>query len=124
MQPHVVVIDDDEDIRASLENLLASAGFDCTTYESSERFLDVGVWGQSVCILLDVTMLGMSGLDLQERLVAMGVQKPVVVMTARLDEETRERAIRNGAIDVVAKPFDDDRLIDLLEKLRDENGNG
>jgi FixJ family two-component response regulator len=109
----VVVIDDDESVRKALRRLLRSAGMAVTTYASAEEFLAAGD-SAADCLLLDVRLPGMSGLDLQRLLAESGRDLAVVVMTAHEDQNVRRTALAAGAVDFILKPFDRDRLLDAV----------
>jgi FixJ family two-component response regulator len=109
--PMVCVIDDDESIQRALRRLLSATGFRVETFSSAEEFLDSEHVRRADCLVLDVHLGGLSGLDLQARLAKSGAATPVVVITAHDDRPTRARAARVGAVDYLAKPFDDERLI-------------
>jgi two-component system response regulator FixJ len=109
------VVDDDAGVRRSLQRLLQSAEFEPVGYEGAQVFLDAVSTLTSGCILVDVHMPVMDGLELQERLNELGVKLPVVVMTGHGDVQTAVRAMKAGAADFVEKPFDDERLISALE---------
>jgi len=108
--PLVYVIDDDASLLRALRRLLAAGGFRVCTFSSAEEFLE-SAKATPACLVLDVHLSGLSGLDLQERLVAAGRRIPVVFITAHDDAITRERARRAGAVDYLRKPFDDESLI-------------
>ena len=110
----VHVIDDDLAMRESVEFLLSSAGYDVELYETAQAFLDLSepTFG---CILSDVRMPGIDGLDLLKRLKSSGSKLPVLIMTGHGDVPLAVEAMKLGAIDFIEKPFDDDRLIGLIE---------
>jgi FixJ family two-component response regulator len=112
----VCVVDDDDSILRALRRLLGATGFRVETFSSAEQFLKSEHRGRADCLVLDVHLSGLSGLDLQERLATSGVSTPVVIITAHDEEPTRERAERAGAIEYLRKPFDDDSLIDAIHK--------
>jgi FixJ family two-component response regulator len=114
--PVVCVIDDDASLLRALRRLLRAGGFDVEVFSSAEAFLESGHRERVDCLVLDVRLEGMSGLELQERLVAAGSEIPVVFMTAHDDLSTRERAHRAGAIDYLRKPFDDESLIGAINR--------
>ncbi len=115
--PLVCVIDDDASLLRALRRLLRAGGFDVEVFSSAEAFLESGHRERVDCLVLDVRLEGMSGLELQERLVAAGSEIPVVFMTAAHDDlSTRERAHRAGAIDYLRKPFDDESLIGAINR--------
>jgi FixJ family two-component response regulator len=108
--PLVCVIDDDASLLRALRRLLEAGGFRVCTFSSAEEFLESATTAPA-CLVLDVHLGGLSGLDLQERLVAAGRRIPVVFITAHDDAATRERAHRAGAVDYLRKPFNDESLI-------------
>ena len=111
----VHVVDDDAGVRRSLERLLQAAAFEPIGYDGAQVFLDAVSALTSGCVLVDVRMPVMDGLELQERLNERGSKLPVVVMTGHGDVQTAVRAMKAGAADFVEKPFDDERLISALE---------
>lgn len=113
MLDRVHVIDDDEGLRAALAFLLDVHGFEASFYDSAAAFLDVADQAKG-CILTDVRMPGLSGLELVHELRARGIQTPVVIMTAHGDIPLAVEAMRAGVSDVLEKPFDDDRLLEAL----------
>jgi two-component system response regulator FixJ len=108
--PLVYVIDDDASLLRALRRLLGAGGFRVCTFSSAEEFLE-SERATPACLVLDVHLGGLSGLDLQERLIAAGRRIPVVFITAHDDAPTRERARRVGAIDYLRKPFNDESLL-------------
>jgi FixJ family two-component response regulator len=108
----VVVVDDDESLRQSVENLLGSVGVITEGFESAEAFLSSDALAETACLVLDLRLNGRSGLDLMAVLVDAGRTVPVVMLTAHGDREARQRAVRLGAIAFLAKPF---RAAELLE---------
>lgn len=107
----ILIIDDDSYVRASLENFLASAGYATESFASGEVLLESLPQPEADCLLLDVRMRGMSGLDLQEQLTKLGNTAPVIFLTAHCDEETRARALKGGAYAFFSKPFDEEALL-------------
>jgi FixJ family two-component response regulator len=112
----VCVVDDDESILRALRRVLGATGFRVETFSSAQQFLDSEHRDRADCLVLDVHLGGLSGLDLQERLARSGVSTPVIIITAYDDARTRERARRAGVIEYLRKPFDDDSLIDAIHK--------
>ncbi len=102
----VAVVDDDEAFRAALQRLLKSAGFSVRSFASAEDFLDSGRQHEIGCLIADIRMPGMSGLDLQAKLNAEHCPIPTIFITAHGDETLRLEAVRGGAVKVLAKPFD------------------
>lgn len=110
----IAVIDDDDSVRLSLDGLVRSLGYAVRTFASAEAFLAAGAGAGWACIVCDVNMPGMSGLDLQDRLKRSGVATPLILMTAYADTGTFLRAEQSGAACFLRKPFDAQRLIDCL----------
>lgn len=111
----VYVIDDDVSVRKGLSLLLRSAGYRVETFISAEEFLGKAVPGSIGCIVLDVKMRGMSGLDLQEHLGRNEQHLPIIFITGHGDIPMGVQAIKKGAIDFLTKPFDDIQLLSLVE---------
>jgi two-component system response regulator FixJ len=110
----VCIVDDDASLRRSLRNLLMSVGFRVETFPSAEAFLE-SVQRDSVgCVVLDVRMTGMSGLDLLRHLVATGSSIPAIMLTAHADDETRRRSLEAGAVAFLEKPVRSAALLDAV----------
>jgi len=109
-KPTVFVVDDDELARTSVCALVCSMGIPAEPFSSAEEFLDHYVEGLPGCLVTDVRMLGMSGLELQERLRELDIHLPVVVMTAYAKTPLTVRAIQGGAVTLLEKPCEDDEL--------------
>ncbi len=101
----VFVIDDDPDGRRSIVALVESFGFRAEAFDSAERFLEAQRTGEPGCVVTDLLMPGMSGLELQERLAAMGSSLPVIIISAYADVPTAVRAVRGGAVTLLQKPY-------------------
>jgi FixJ family two-component response regulator len=110
----VSVVDDDESIRESLPDLLGEFGFAARAFSSAEAFLSSDCVDKTRCLILDVIMPGMTGLDLQQELTRRGQQIPVIFITARKEEAIRARAFKQGAVKFLNKPFSDTALLDAL----------
>jgi FixJ family two-component response regulator len=110
----VSVVDDDESIRESLPDLLGEFGFAARAFSSAEAFLSSDCVDKTRCLILDVMMPGMTGLDLQQELTRRGQEIPVVFITARKEETIRARALKQGAVKFLSKPFSDTALLDAL----------
>ena len=110
-KPLISIVDDDDSIRRGLGRLLRSAGFNVEEFASGEDFLISGDLRGSSCLILDLRMPGMSGLELQSRLNADHCRVPVIFLTAHSDALTREQAIGAGAFAFFHKPFDEATLI-------------
>ena len=115
-KPTVYIVDDDSAIRDSLSWLIGSVGLNVETYGSAGEFLDACDPHTPGCLVLDVRMPGMSGLDLQDQLVARGVKIPIIFITGYGDVPTAVRAMKAHAVDFIEKPFDDQALLDLVQK--------
>jgi FixJ family two-component response regulator len=113
-RPLVSVVDDDESVRESLPDLLREFGFDASAFSSAEEFLSSGTLGQTKCLLLDIAMPGMSGLDLQQELRRRRESIPIIFITGQKDEVSREQAFQQGAVQFLYKPFSDTALLDAL----------
>jgi len=110
----VVIIDDDESVRKALRRLLRSAGASPETFATAEEFLDAAAQPAPACLILDVHLPGLSGLELQKRLTAEGRCVPVVFITAYGDGRMRDLALRAGAIAFLQKPFEERLLLDAV----------
>ena len=108
------VVDDDESVRDALSSLIRSAGYRCELFPSAEAFLESNRMGQTDCMLLDVQMPGLSGIELQARLRKMNCPVPVIFVTAHADKALRARALRDGATAFLEKPFNDDVLLGAI----------
>jgi two-component system response regulator FixJ len=115
MTRSVYVIDDDEAVRDSLSFLLETAGFGVKTFESGVRFLESFSGQETGCIVTDVRMPGLSGLELATRLRDLGSQLPIIIMTGHGDVPMAVEAMRAGAHDFIEKPFDDQAMITSIE---------
>jgi FixJ family two-component response regulator len=110
----VSIVDDDDSVRSTLHELLRSAGFSSRTFESAEDFLGSGHQQETACLITDIRMPGMSGLELQARLNAERCRIPTIFITAHGDEEMRFQALRQGAVEFLSKPFDDEVLVESV----------
>lgn len=110
----VAIVDDDELVRSALSGLMKSAGFPALAFASAEEFLDSGEQERTGCLIADIRMPGMSGLDLQSKLVRDHYRFPIIFITAQGDEKMRMQALRAGAVDFLSKPFDDGTLLDSV----------
>ena len=110
----VAIIDDDDLMRSALEGLLKEAGFTARTFASAEEFLSAGELRNAACLIADIRMPGMSGLDLQARLNVEGIRIPTIFITAHGDARMRMQALRAGAVEFLTKPFDDEVLVDSV----------
>lgn len=115
-EPCVYVVDDDEAVRSGLRMLLSSCGLRSEAHASALAFLDAVDPARPGCLLLDVRMPGMSGLELQEKLQQKGVLLPVIVLTGHGDVPMAVRAMKRGAFDFIQKPFNDQYLLDRINE--------
>ena len=113
-RPLVSVVDDDESVRDSLPDLLRQFGFAAQGFSSAEAFLASEVVSETSCLLLDIAMAGMSGLDLQQELIRRRQQIPIVFITAHGDETLRPRLLARGAAGCLFKPFSETALLEAL----------
>lgn len=115
-QPIVFVVDDDDAVRASLERLIRSAGFTVKTFASANQFLENERPDVPGCLVLDVKLPGIGGLDLQRRLAENDIAIPIVFITGHGDIPMSVRAIKAGAIEFLTKPFRDQDLLDAISQ--------
>lgn len=113
-RPLLSVVDDDESVRESLPDLLREFGFAARAFASAEEFLSSDIVGRTKCLILDVAMPGMTGLDLQQELRRRGQEIPVIFITAQKDQAIREQALEQGAVKFLCKPFSDTALLEAL----------
>jgi FixJ family two-component response regulator len=113
--PLMAIVDDDEALRNSLDNLLRSAGFRAHEFASAEAFLGSDHVHETACLILDVRMPGMSGLDLQRQMVAAHWRIPIIFITSHVDDEARARALEGGAVAFLYKPCREDDLLNAIE---------
>lgn len=110
----VVIVDDDDSMRSALRGLLKVAGLPAQAFASAEEFLKSGRQHQTACLIADIRMPGMSGLELQAQLNAEGCRIPTIFITAHGDAKMRLQALREGAVEFLSKPFDDEALIESV----------
>ena len=113
-RPLLSVVDDDEMLRESLPELLREFGFPARAFSSGQEFLSSDYVDQTRCLILDVAMPGMSGLDLQDELNRRGQAIPIIFISGQKDEDIRKRAFRQGAVKFLYKPFSDSALLDAV----------
>lgn len=113
--PTIAVVDDEESVRAAVANLLSSLGLAVAAFGSAEEFLASPVTTTAACLITDIQMPGMSGLDLQRHLAASGNRIPIILMTGFPKEHARQQASADGAIGYLAKPFESRQLIELID---------
>jgi len=121
----ITIVDDDESVREALKSLIRSVGFKAEVFASGEEFLNSDRLRDTACLILDVQMPGISGLELQNRLAALQNRVPVVFITAHGNEEDRKRALQAGAVDFLRKPFSEEALLDAVHSaLEKSEGTG
>lgn len=120
----VSIVDDDESLRRSVKNLLTSVGFQVETFASAEAFLQSAHRADTRCVVLDLRMPGMSGLDLLMHLAATDSPIPVVILTAHSDDEARRRTLQAGAVAFLGKPFHGEALLGAVRRALAENPGG
>jgi FixJ family two-component response regulator len=111
----IAVVDDDEAIREATESLLRAVGFRVVVYASAEDFLRSSHLQVTACLIVDVRMPGMSGLELQQQLATANYSMPIIFITAHGDADTRARALRAGAVAFLDKPFSDEILLGAVQ---------
>jgi FixJ family two-component response regulator len=114
VRPLLSVVDDDESVRESLPDLLREFGFDARAFSSAPEFLSSDYVGATRCLILDVAMPGMTGLDLQQELKRRGQEIPIIFITAQKEEGIRKRAFKEGAVEFLYKPFSDTAVLDAI----------
>jgi FixJ family two-component response regulator len=114
-RPVVYVIDDDDSVRVALGDLLASVGLEARTFGSTEEFLNGGAANAPGCLVLDIRMPGQSGMDFQQQMADLGIRLPVIFITGHGDIGMSVRAMKEGAIEFLAKPFRDQDLLDAIQ---------
>jgi len=110
----VAIVNDDDLMRSALEGLLKAVGLPAQAFASAEEFLKSGQQRQARCLITDIRMPGMSGLELQAHLNAERCRIPIIFITAHGDEKMRMQALRAGAVEFMAKPFDDEALVESV----------
>jgi FixJ family two-component response regulator len=110
----VAIVDDDDLMRGALQGLLKAVGLPAQTFVSAEEFLKSGQQSQAGCLIADIRMPGMSGLELQAQLNAEHCRIPIIFITAHGDEKMRMQALRSGAVEFMAKPFNDEALLESV----------
>jgi FixJ family two-component response regulator len=110
----VMIVDDDESMRRAARRLIKSYGFPVETFASAEDFLSSGRLHETACLVLDVQMPGLNGLELQSRLITDGHQVPIIFITAFNDENARAQALKAGALGYLVKPFEEADLLTAI----------
>jgi FixJ family two-component response regulator len=110
----VAIVDDDDSVRTALQGLLKAVGLPAQAFASAEGFLESGKQDQTACLIADIRMPGMSGLELQAKLNAERRRIPIIFITAHGDARMRMQALRAGAVEFLTKPFDDEALLESV----------
>jgi FixJ family two-component response regulator len=113
--PLISIVDDDDSLRNSLDNLIRSVGFRTQGFPSAEAFLSSNQARDTACLILDVRMPGMSGLELQRRMLESNWCIPIIFITSHADDDARTRAIEAGAVDFLYKPFREENLLKAVD---------
>ena len=112
--PLIAIVEDDDALRTSLDDLIQSVGFQTQGLSSAEAFLSSKQVHDTACLILDVRMPGMSGLELQRQMVAANLSIPIIFITAHADDAARARALAAGAVDFLYKPFYEEALLTAI----------
>jgi len=110
----VAIVDDDESVQRALQDLIESDGLSALCFGSAEQFLDSGARHKAACLIADIRMPGMSGLELQAKLKAERCPLPIIFITAHGDAKMRIQAMRDGAVEFLTKPFDNEVLLEVV----------
>jgi FixJ family two-component response regulator len=120
----IAIVDDDESVLRSLQDLIESDGLTAMCFGSSEQFLDSDARDTAACLIADIQMPGMSGLELQQTLKAERCEIPIIFITAHGDAKVRTCAMRDGAVELLDKPFDDAVLLGIVHAVVESSRNG
>ena len=119
----IAVVDDDASVRSATVDLLASVGFACKAFEGAEDYLRSAVANRTACLILDVRMPGLNGLELQRLMADQGRAVPIIFITSYPNERVRRRAIRAGAICYLSKPYSEEDLLGCIRLALDKSGS-
>lgn len=119
--PLISIVDDDDSVRDAVKSLIDSIGYRAEVFASGEAFLNSPYVSQTDCLIADVRMPGMSGLELQDRLKAANSAIPIVFISAHDDGDARARGLRAGAVDFLQKPFSEESLLGAIDACLDKN---
>ncbi len=114
--PTICIVEDDESVREATKDLIRWLGYSVATYANAEEYLRSDQVAETSCLIADIQMPGMSGADLQDRLISEGRRMPIIFMTAFPDPKIRARVLQAGACGFLTKPFNDDSLIECLDR--------
>ena len=121
--PAISIVDDDESFRYAMHGLIRSFGFSVYTFASAEDFLNSPRVNDTSCLITDVQMPGMSGLELQTQLLTQGYRMPIIFVSAFMEERVRAKCLEAGAVCFLAKPFDDHTLLEYLNQALGQQKN-
>jgi FixJ family two-component response regulator len=110
----ISIVDDDQEMREATKGLMRSLGYHAAAFASAEEFLQSGSVDETSCLIVDVQMPGLSGIDLLRNLISRGIKMPTIFITAYPEEGTRLRALTAGAVGYLGKPFSEDSLLKCL----------
>ena len=113
--PLISIVDDDDSLRNSLDNLIRSVGFHAQGFSSAEAFLSSNQAHDTACLILDMRLPGMNGLDLQRQIVAANWRIPIIFITSHADGDAESRALEAGAVDYLYKPFREEQLLNAID---------
>jgi FixJ family two-component response regulator len=119
----IAIVDDEESLQRALQDLIESEGLSTLCFGSAEQFLDSEARHKAACLIVDIRMPGMSGLELQAKLKAEGCRIPIIFITAHGDSEMRTLAIGDGAVEFLTKPFRDAVLLQVVHGALERSGN-
>jgi FixJ family two-component response regulator len=113
--PLISIVDDDDSLRNSLDNLIRSVGFHALGFSSAEAFLSSNQAHDTACLILDMRLPGMNGLELQRQIVAANWRIPIIFITSHADGDAQARALEAGAVDYLYKPFREEQLLNAID---------
>jgi FixJ family two-component response regulator len=119
----IAIVDDDESLQRALQDLIESVGLFTLCFGSAEQFLESEARHKAACLIVDIRMPGMSGMELQAKLKAEGCRIPIIFITAHGDSEMRTLAMGDGAVEFLTKPFDDAVLLEVVHAAIERSGN-
>jgi FixJ family two-component response regulator len=114
--PMISIVDDDRAVREATRGLVRSLGYNALAFASAEEFLGSALLNETSCLITDLQMPGLSGIELQDRLIADGHRMPIIFITAYPEEKVRARAMKAGAVCFMSKPYSDESLIGCIER--------
>ena len=120
----ISIIDDDPSVRVATDGLVRSLGYRAATFASAEEYLQSDYMSDTSCVIADIQMPGLSGVELQSLLIARGSRTPMIFVTAFPEERIRKQVLEAGAIGFLSKPFDEELLIEHLQTALRGNGGG